>query len=791
MKTGAPLILYVLLVTGIAGLLLIVVASTNAPLPRDPRDSASSPCENPITTGPSGSVSARRAEQPPEASPTTAADAATTVVPTISPTGTSTPRPRPTPIAISPPCVSSTGALAYVETGALIVIAPNEFTPMTVAEGVSHDAGAVLWSPDGRRLLYASETESASGGQAFHVWDSQLERTLHLKSRFPDFPWHTSRLPNAIWSPKGTRILFQFSSGTRSHGAWVVDVNAPWARSLPNLGVNTAAWIDENTVLHRRSEGGGSQLISVASPARAITRTVALPGSYALSPTRDRVASFKGEPGAGQRLHVSSLWDDVSISLSHQPTVTASVHDLLWSPDGRWVAYGGDAIAARGGSGPITLLADTWGVAATQTISGLLPVAWSADSRLLAGFGCIDMTCSLSLIDAPSGQVVSIASGRYLRLWDLAWSPRGVYLLYSTSGSDANTDVDGLTLWSRATGERFPLVSGSETRPLTDLQWAADGCSLYAAQRREEGADLVPAVIWGVGPSWEERWYVAPGSSESSPSLIQVLRQREDSRGTGLCAGALLDSRRLIAYYGTPQGPGLGILGRYSMTETLRLLNEQTQAYRVLDPAVDTIPAFHMVTTIADDYAGADLDFNHRVSPETVRRWIDTIEAAGGWSILDIQPGRAALADELNAIEPLLLEPHVHLAVDPEFIVGEGEVPGHDLGRITGTQINWLQARLDRVARSTGRRKLLIIHQFNDRMIQDKEVILDYPLVDLVWDADGFGSAGAKTEDYDQYRAEPGFEYGAFKLFYEYDEPLMTPGNVLWLTPSPRVVIYQ
>jgi hypothetical protein len=335
-------------------------------------------------------------------------------------------------------------------------------------------------------------------------------------------------------------------------------------------------------------------------------------------------------------------------------------------------------------------------------------------------------------------------------------------------------------------------MEASETAPVTDLQWAADSCALYAA-RREARGEAGPAVsaIWGVGPRWDDLWNVAPGFSGDPPSHLEGPEQRETKHRIPLCPGPLPDGRRLIAYYGTPLGPGLGILGRHGIDETVRLLKEQAQAYRDLDPTVETIPAFHMVTTIADDFAGSDGDYNHRVPHATIRPWIDRIEAEGGWSILDVQPGRASLVVELDAIEPLLLEPHVHLAVDPEFIVGDGQVPGQDLGQITGSQINWIQSRVDQVARTLGQRKLLVIHQFDDRMVEHKEMVLDYPLVDLVWDADGFGGPSAKIGDYNQYKTETGFEYGGFKIFYRYDSPVMMPEEVLSLDPPPRLVIYQ
>jgi len=252
-----------------------------------------------------------------------------------------------------------------------------------------------------------------------------------------------------------------------------------------------------------------------------------------------------------------------------------------------------------------------------------------------------------------------------------------------------------------------------------------------------------------------------------------------------------LEGRRLIAYYGVPGGGGLGILGRYDISTTLSLISEQTQVYRELDPSVETITGFHMVVTIADAGPGEDGSYSHIVNLDVVRRWIDGARAAGAISILDIQIGRADLHGAIDVIEPFLWEPDVHLAVDPEWIVGPDRVPGQQVGQITGPQVNSVQARLDDIGRAIGQRKILVIHQFNDRMVVQKECIADYPYVDLVWDADGVGSPGPKIEDYAQYSHEAGFEYGGFKVFYDVDTPVMTPQEVLGLTPPPVVVIYQ
>jgi hypothetical protein len=249
--------------------------------------------------------------------------------------------------------------------------------------------------------------------------------------------------------------------------------------------------------------------------------------------------------------------------------------------------------------------------------------------------------------------------------------------------------------------------------------------------------------------------------------------------------------KRLVAYYGVPTGPGLGILGAYDVQTMLGLLRAQASAYQQLDPCVQVIPVFHTVVTIADAYPGEDGDYNHRLTPETLRWWLDTAAAEGVWVVLDIQPGHSPPGTELSIFEPYLLEPNVHLAVDPEFMMGEGEIPGTDLGRIDGETVNEAQAWLNGVAERAGQHKILIIHQFENRMMENKDVIQDYPLVDLVWDADGFGGPGAKIGDYNQYRTEPGFEYGGIKLFYDYDTPVMTPDQVMALAPPPAYIVYQ
>jgi len=125
--------------------------------------------------------------------------------------------------------------------------------------------------------------------------------------------------------------------------------------------------------------------------------------------------------------------------------------------------------------------------------------------------------------------------------------------------------------------------------------------------------------------------------------------------------------------------------------------------------------------------------------------------------------------------------------------MAEDEVPAQDLGQLYAGQVNELQADLNEIGRELGLNRVLILHQFANNMLPDKELIEDYPFVELVIDGDGVGSPQAKIRNYNQYAQEPAFEYGGFKLFpRDGDHPVMTPEEVMTeLSPPPVIIIYQ
>ncbi len=249
-----------------------------------------------------------------------------------------------------------------------------------------------------------------------------------------------------------------------------------------------------------------------------------------------------------------------------------------------------------------------------------------------------------------------------------------------------------------------------------------------------------------------------------------------------------LSQFRLVAFYGSPTGPSLGLVGDWPREEMHRQLLSTLATY---EPFSDRpiLPAFHLVTTVANPYPP---EYSHHVSLDMIEEWVAAAEALETAVILDIQPGRANLLTEFGRVEHLLSKPHVHLAIDPEFTMNAGQVPGANIGQLYAAQINEIQARLNEIGAQIGLNRVLILHQFRPSMLPDKAFIEDYPFVELVIDGDGVGPANVKISNYTTYASEPAFEFGGFKLFpTDGDYPLLTPAEVMSLEPQPVLIIYQ
>ena len=87
------------------------------------------------------------------------------------------------------------------------------------------------------------------------------------------------------------------------------------------------------------------------------------------------------------------------------------------------------------------------------------------------------------------------------------------------------------------------------------------------------------------------------------------------------------------------------------------------------------------------------------------------------------------------------------------------------------------------------------MHRFTRKMITGAENIRLDPRVQIVIDMDGWGAPWLKYDSYRDYIMREPVQFTGFKLFYHNDtkkgDPLLTPAEILKLTPPPVYIQYQ
>ena len=125
--------------------------------------------------------------------------------------------------------------------------------------------------------------------------------------------------------------------------------------------------------------------------------------------------------------------------------------------------------------------------------------------------------------------------------------------------------------------------------------------------------------------------------------------------------------------------------------------------------------------------------------------------------------------------------------------MGPNGVPGQQIGSVDASVVNKVTAYLSKLVRENDLpQKLVVIHQFTDSMVKNKQNLKVHRNVDLVLNADGIGSPSAKRSVYESLApSRSSGIYPGFKLFYEEDPTLMSPGQVMGLNPQPKIIVYE
>jgi hypothetical protein len=279
----------------------------------------------------------------------------------------------------------------------------------------------------------------------------------------------------------------------------------------------------------------------------------------------------------------------------------------------------------------------------------------------------------------------------------------------------------------------------------------------------------------------------------------------------------VLPRYRLVAYYGAPQHDELGQLGVGTPDQAGRELLDVARGYA--RPGRPVLPAFELIATLAQADPGNDGKYRLRQPAEVILRYLRAVRAIKGILILDVQPGQSTFAEEVKLIAPYLAQPDVQLALDPEWNLPTGHVPGKEIGSTDAATVNQISSYLAQIRRAKNLpQKVLIVHQFTEGMVKNRDQVIDRPGVAIVHNVDGFGTAPIKSGVYNKlvYRVGAGAagasgatgataatgasgavgvpadgRYNGFKLFFHEDTGLMKPAQVLALKPPPDVIVYE
>ncbi len=261
-------------------------------------------------------------------------------------------------------------------------------------------------------------------------------------------------------------------------------------------------------------------------------------------------------------------------------------------------------------------------------------------------------------------------------------------------------------------------------------------------------------------------------------------------------AGALLPFKRIVAYYGNFYSPRMGVLGEYPPDKVLAMLGSAATAWAKADPSTPVVPALDYIVVAAQHVPWRDGMYRMRMPPGQIEKAISMANQVNGLLFLDVQPGWSTVEIEVPRLAPYLKLPNVELALDPEFALTESKRPGAWRGTMNASDINFAARFLAKIVQQNHLPpKILVVHRFTQRMVTDFGAIRPLPEVEIVMDMDGFGSPALKLAAYRDFIARQPVQFTGFKLFYKNDVKwggiLMTPGQVLRLSPQPSFIMYQ
>ena len=355
----------------------------------------------------------------------------------------------------------------------------------------------------------------------------------------------------------------------------------------------------------------------------------------------------------------------------------------------------------------------------------------------------------------------------------------------SQSSEDTSKSTTGMVKTPETTGSTAsenPGMTGSATVESGKTSASGETTAKGQYENTSEQASQTPSRDQGQARNQQQ---AQGGGLQASDTLVP---------GAADTTGGPLAQNRMVSFYGHPYSAAMGALGQYEPQRMVSLLKEQAAAYTEIDPDRPAICTIELIASVAQPEPGADGLYLTRTPPEVIEQYAALAKNNDCLLLLDVQIGYSTIADEVEVLMPYLKRPYVHLAIDPEYDMAPGEIPGQQFGASYASEImGAAQTLSDLVDRNEElKAKVLVIHQFRYDMIINKEVLKPVKNVEMALHADGFGAQKVKYDKYNALVTQQPIQYGGFKLFYDQDVPLLTPDQVLSeLNPPPAVISYQ
>jgi hypothetical protein len=313
-------------------------------------------------------------------------------------------------------------------------------------------------------------------------------------------------------------------------------------------------------------------------------------------------------------------------------------------------------------------------------------------------------------------------------------------------------------------------------------------CMACTGQQGAEPASSAGAArpTFGTGPTSTAVTPTAQGSGAptAEPARAELPRGGRD----------VFPRYRLVGYAGLTGASTLGRLGTGPLDSRIVELEKRGRLYA---QGREILPVLEVITTVVQGSAGRDGTYRVRLTDDKIRTYSEAASKHKTLLLLNIQPGRSEFLQEARAYEKWLKLPNVGLALDPEWAMDPGQVPGRAYGHTTGAELDQTARYLAGLVKKHDLpEKVMVYHQVATSVVRKESGLRDHAGVALIKSVDGLGPPGEKIKTYRRVnKTTPKFVHPGFKLFFTEDRRdhgrLMSPHEVLALKPRPEYVMYE